>query len=99
MAESNGTFDERVIWQYFAQICRGVYYMHSQRIMHRDLKPANIFVMGNGILKLGDLGLGRSFSTNTLEAYSKVSFFRFSLSLSFYFIIIYKIPSPFSLRL
>lgn len=40
--------------------------------MHRDLKPANIFIGGDGTLKVGDLGLGRIFSSETIEAYSKV---------------------------
>lgn len=46
--------------------------MHSKRIMHRDLKPANIFIAGDGALKLGDLGLGRALSTQTLAVFSKV---------------------------
>lgn len=47
-------------------------HMHQKRIMHRDLKPANIFISHDYTLKIGDLGLGRSFSSETLEAYSKV---------------------------
>lgn len=52
--------------------------MHEKRIMHRDLKPANIFISQNGELKVGDLGLGhdlkigRIFSSETVETYSKV---------------------------
>jgi len=37
--------------------------MASVRIMHRDLKPANIFIDANDNLKLGDLGLGRDFTS------------------------------------
>jgi serine/threonine protein kinase len=46
--------------------------MHEKRIMHRDLKPANIFIAADDTLKIGDLGLGREFSSGTIEAYSKV---------------------------
>ena len=54
------------------QIGSALCHMHEKRIMHRDLKPANIFIGADGKLKVGDLGLGRSFSSETLEAYSKV---------------------------
>ncbi|KAL3671580.1 hypothetical protein V7S43_003496 [Phytophthora oleae] len=40
--------------------------------MHRDLKPANIFLTLKGVVKVGDLGLGRYLSENTMEARSKV---------------------------
>lgn len=46
--------------------------MHEKRIMHRDLKPANIFIAQDDSLKIGDLGLGREFSSGTIEVYSKV---------------------------
>ena len=46
--------------------------MNDKRIMHRDLKPANIFIGQDNTLKVGDLGLGREFGSETFEAYSKV---------------------------
>ena len=64
--------DEARIWEYLTQIASGIDHMHSKRIMHRDLKPANIFITADGTLKLGDLGLGRFFSSQTYEAFSRV---------------------------
>lgn len=54
------------------QIALALKHMHDKRIMHRDLKPANIFMSGDDVLKVGDFGLGRVFSEETVEAYSKV---------------------------
>ena len=64
--------DETRIWDYMVQLATALLHMHEKRIMHRDLKPANIFITVDGSLKLGDLGLGRYLSSQTLEAYSRV---------------------------
>lgn len=63
---------EKIIWTYFVQVSRAVAYMHSMRTLHRDIKAANIFIMSDGRIKLGDLGLTRALSNQTLRAYSKV---------------------------
>ena len=72
MIEKKSHFEERIIWKYFAQICDAIQHMHMKRIMHRDLKPANIFLTLDGIVKVGDLGLSRELSENTIQAHSKV---------------------------
>ncbi|KAK9510589.1 hypothetical protein O3M35_005336 [Rhynocoris fuscipes] len=68
----NYLIPEKTIWKYFVQIASGVHHMHSKRILHRDIKPANIFVTKEGVVKLGDLGLGRYFSAETMAAQSLV---------------------------
>ena len=64
--------DEAKVWEYIGQIASALDHMKQKRIMHRDLKPANIFISSEGQLKVGDLGLGRQLSSQTLEAYSRV---------------------------
>ena len=64
--------EESRIWDYMYQIASALHHMHQKRIMHRDLKPANIFIAADESLKLGDLGLGRYFATETIEAFSRV---------------------------
>jgi NIMA (never in mitosis gene a)-related kinase len=66
------TIDEKRIWEYLYQIASALKHMQDRRIMHRDLKPANIFLVADGSLKLGDLGLGRFMSSQTIEAFSRV---------------------------
>jgi cyclin-dependent kinase 2 len=56
--------DRRVIKGYLYQMCAGVAYCHSHRVLHRDLKPQNLLVdQRTNVLKLADFGLGASRST------------------------------------
>lgn len=43
----------------FHQIVSAVQHMHHKQIMHRDIKPSNILLTAAGVVKVGDLGLGR----------------------------------------
>jgi NIMA (never in mitosis gene a)-related kinase len=54
----------------FQKILDGLEYIHSKKIIHRDMKSLNIFLMKNGNVKIGDLGIAKvllySNCTNTV---------------------------------
>ena len=50
----------------FAQIARGLTYVHERGLVHRDLKPANIFLI-DGVAKIGDFGLSRHVGQDDIE--------------------------------
>lgn len=71
-ATSHTLLSEAIVWRYASQICDALKYMHERRVMHRDIKPANVFIAADDTMKLGDLGLGRYFSSKTQQTYSNV---------------------------
>ncbi|KAI7733021.1 hypothetical protein M8C21_029814 [Ambrosia artemisiifolia] len=49
--------------KYMFQLCKALFDIHGYGVLHRDLKPQNVlFDRDNDILKIADLGLGRSFT-------------------------------------
>ena len=50
-----------MVKKFMRQLCDGIRYCHSHRVLHRDLKPQNLLIDGEGNLKLGDFGLARAF--------------------------------------
>ena len=52
-------FSENKILHWFVQLALGLHYMHSNKVLHRDLKTQNVFLLGNGRLVLGDLGISK----------------------------------------
>lgn len=57
---------ENQILSWFTQICLAIKHCHDRKIIHRDIKGQNIFMMKNGMVKLGDFGIS-TILTKTLE--------------------------------
>lgn len=49
----------------FHQLCCGLNYLHSNRIVHRDIKPQNLLLATCGTLKIIDFGVSHALSTFT----------------------------------
>jgi len=66
-SQNNSRLRPAIVWLYSYQLADALRHMKQNHMMHRDVKPANVFLGEGGNLKLGDLGLGRLFSSRTLE--------------------------------
>ncbi|GJN14321.1 hypothetical protein PR202_gb01131 [Eleusine coracana subsp. coracana] len=49
---------------YMRQLLMGLHYCHINQVLHRDIKGSNLLIDNEGILKLADFGLARSFSND-----------------------------------
>ncbi len=58
---NNAPLSPDLVKNYLYQILIAINFCHSKRILHRDLKPQNLLIDKNGIIKLADFGLARSF--------------------------------------
>ncbi|KAH0627989.1 hypothetical protein JD844_008628 [Phrynosoma platyrhinos] len=48
---------------YMLMTLQGLEYLHEHWILHRDLKPNNLLLDENGVLKLADFGLAKTFGS------------------------------------
>ena len=66
---------EEIIWKIFVQLLLALYECHNHKegkILHRDIKPSNVFLDSESNVKLGDFGLSRMLSNESIFAYSHV---------------------------
>eukprot|EP00164_Ancoracysta_twista_P011021 GFYU01016832.1.p1 GENE.GFYU01016832.1~~GFYU01016832.1.p1 ORF type:complete len:328 (+),score=71.32 GFYU01016832.1:85-1068(+) len=45
------------------QLLEGVKFLHDNFILHRDLKPSNLLISPDGLVKIADFGLARTFGS------------------------------------
>lgn len=55
---------EQDIRSYFRMTLEGLQYCHNNFVLHRDLKPENLLIGRDGVIRLGDFGLAKSFPTS-----------------------------------
>ena len=64
--ETNAPFFQRDVVNWGIQIARVLNYLHTQNppIIFRDMKPPNVMLTPEGIIKLIDFGVARTYKTN-----------------------------------
>lgn len=70
----NYRLDAKVVANFTRQICKGLEYLHSHKIMHRDIKCANILVTRHGKVKLTDFGCAKEVMSVTCSYYGTMGF-------------------------
>lgn len=63
---------EQRIWKFFIEMCLGIQYLHTNRILHRDIKTINMFLTKNDNIKIGDLGVARELNQTANMAHTVV---------------------------
>lgn len=59
-------FSDKEVWEILGQVLDGLAYLHSKGVVHRDIKSLNLLLTSAGEVKLGDFGVSRQMSDETL---------------------------------
>lgn len=67
-AQRGKSLAEDKIWKFFIQALLGLCHVHSKKIIHRDIKSLNLFFDAEDNVLVGDLGIAKVLSPNTMFA-------------------------------
>lgn len=67
-AQRGKSLAEDKIWKFFIQALLGLRHVHSKKIIHRDIKSLNLFFDAEDNVLVGDLGIAKVLSPNTMFA-------------------------------
>lgn len=56
-------------------MCKGLIYLHSQKVIHRDIKPSNILMTRKGQIKLCDLGVSGELINSLAETFTGTQYY------------------------
>ncbi|KAI8994759.1 kinase-like domain-containing protein [Pilobolus umbonatus] len=65
-----GVIGETILANVAESVCKGVIYLHSQKLIHRDIKPSNILMTRKGEIKLSDLGVSGELVNSMAETFT-----------------------------
>lgn len=72
MMSTRITLGKAHVKHFMKQLLDGLHYLHKQKILHRDIKGANLLITRDGMLKIADFGLARSYNDTTVPLTKKV---------------------------
>mmetsp|Transcript_6131 Transcript_6131/g.9350 ORF Transcript_6131/g.9350 Transcript_6131/m.9350 type:complete len:298 (+) Transcript_6131:2864-3757(+) len=70
--QSGRHFPEQQVVDWAIQICLALKHIHDRKILHRDIKSQNIFLMRNGMVKLGDFGIAKTLNSTVAMARTQI---------------------------